>query len=353
MKIPILNLYYLVSYASGILNPDERRIPVGKDDGYDLSDLYARLLIDGVDSLLRRGLHRHYVEVEDEIPGIRGQLRIAESIRRDSFRHGRAACAFDELDADILPNRILKSAVKRVLSSRSLDKKLAADLRTTLRRMQGIRDIPLSVAAFRSLVMHRNMARYRFLLFIARLVAEHSQVTEDGRVATFLDLERDESKLARLFEAFVRNFYVRETPRYKLAKRSLTWMFEEEGDGGFLPGMEMDIPLESDDCIVIIDTKYYANAVIQNAYAQEKLKSPNLYQMFAYMRHYPNPRNLPMAGILLYPRNDRDLDLTAVSRDNPEERIRFKTVDLSRPWAEIREQLVGLVVQHPPEIRQW
>jgi hypothetical protein len=65
--------------------------------------------------------------------------------------------------------------------------------------------------------------------------------------------------------------------------------------------------------------------------------------MFAYMRHYPNPRNLPMTGILLYPRNDRDLDLTAVSRHNPDERIRFKTVDLSRPWPEIRAQLVGLV----------
>lgn len=95
MKIPILNLYYMVSYASGILKPDRHHIPVGDDDGYELSDLYARLLIDGVDGLLRRGLHRQYVEVEEEIPGIRGQLRFADSIRRNSFRNGRAVCAFD------------------------------------------------------------------------------------------------------------------------------------------------------------------------------------------------------------------------------------------------------------------
>lgn len=343
MKIPILNLYYLVSYASGILNPDSRRIPVGEDDGYDLSDLYARLLIDGVDALLRRGLHRQYVEMEDEIPGIRGQLRFSESIRRDSFRHGRTVCGFDELDADILPNRILKATVKRVLASKTLDPKLATELRTTMRRLQGIRDIPLTVAAFRPLVMHRNMARYRFLLFIARLVADHSQVTEDGRTSKFLDLERDEAKLARLFEAFVRNFYVRETPSYKLGKRTLTWVFEEEGGGRFLPGMETDIPLESDDRIVIIDTKYYANAVVLNAYSQEKLYSPNLYQMFAYMRHYPNPRKLPITGILLYPRNDRDLNVSAVSSHNRQDRIRFKTLDLMRPWPEIRDQLVEMV----------
>lgn len=343
MKIPILNLYYLVSYASGILNPEERYTPVGKDDGYDLSDLYARLLIDGVDALIRRGLHRQYVEVEDEIPGIRGQLRIAESIRRDSFRHGRAACAFDELDADILPNRILKAAVKRVLSSKSLDKKLAADLRTTLRRMQGIRDIPLGVAAFRSLVMHRNMARYRFLLFVSSLVLEHSVVNEDGRTATFLDLVKDESKMSKLFEAFVRNFYAKEVPEFRAGRTQLTWSFEEEGDTGLFPGMKTDVPLESASRILIIDTKFYANAVARNAQDQDRLRSGHLYQMYAYMRHYPNPEGKPITGILLYPRTDRDLDVSAVSTENRSDRIRFRTLDLSRPWPEIHTELVGLV----------
>lgn len=343
MKIPILNLYYMVSYASGILDPDRHRIPVGDDDGYDLSDLYARLLIDGVDGLMRRGLHRQYVELEEEIPGIRGQLRFTESIHRNSFRNGRAVCLFDELDVDILPNRILKAAMRRVLASKTLDSKYRADLRKSILRMNGVSDIPLSLATFRPLMMHRNMARYRFLLFVARLVADHSVVTEDGRAATFLDLQRDEAKLARLFESFVRNFYVRESTRYKLGRRALNWMFQEEGDGGLLPAMETDIPLESDDRIIIIDTKYYASAVTQNSYGQDRLKSANLYQMFAYMRHYPNPRNLPVTGILLYPRNDRDIDVTARSRVNPAESLHIKTLDLTRPWPEIRDQLMGLV----------
>lgn len=343
MKIPILNLYYLVSYASGILSPDKHRIPVGNDDGYDLSDLYARLLIDGVDGLLRRGLHRQYVEMEEEIPGIRGQLQFADSIRRNSFRNGRAVCLFDELDVDILPNRILKAAMLRVLASKSLDAKYRVELRTSIRRMNGVRNIPLSMSMFRPLVMHRNMARYRFLLFIARLVAEHSVVTEDGQTAKFIDLERDETKLAKLFEAFVRNFYTRECTQFKLAKRSMTWMYEEEGNGGFMPTMETDIPLESTDRIIIIDTKYYANAVTQNYHGQDRLKSHNLYQMFAYMRHYPNPGNLPLTGILLYPRNDRDIDVTARSRINPTETLHIKTLDLTRPWPDIHTQLIGLL----------
>jgi 5-methylcytosine-specific restriction enzyme subunit McrC len=152
--------------------------------------------------------------------------------------------------------------------------------------MGGVNDTPQSVAAMRTLVMHRNMARYSFLLFIARLVAEHSVVTEDGRTSTFIDLERDETKLARLFDAFVRNFYVSEMPQFKLGRRNLTWMYEEEGDGGFMPSMEMDIPLESDN---------------------------------------------------------RDIDIVARSRYNPAETLCFKTLDLTRPWPEIHRQLVEMV----------
>jgi hypothetical protein len=67
--------------------------------------------------------------------------------------------------------------------------------------------------------------------------------------------------------------------------------------------------------------------------------------MFAYMRHYPNPSNLPLTGILLYPRNDRDIDVTARSRINPAETLHIKTLDLTRPWPDIHTQLMKLVVQ--------
>jgi 5-methylcytosine-specific restriction enzyme subunit McrC len=343
VKIPILNLYYLVSYASGILSPDTRRIPVGEDDGYDLSDLYARLLIDGVDALLRRGLHRQYVGMEEEIPGIRGQLRFADSIRRDSFRHGRAVCSFDELDADILPNRILKAAMRRVLASRTLDRKLANDLRKTLLRMHGVRDVPLTAAAFRTLVVHRNMARYRFLLFVSGLVLEHSVVNEEGGTATFLDLVRDKAAMNRLFEAFVRNFYAREVPGFRAGRTQLTWSFAEDESSGLFPVMKTDVPLESANRILIIDTKFYANALALNAHEQDRLRSGHLYQMYAYMRHYPNPEGKPITGILLYPRTDRDLDVSAISTQNRQDRIRFQTLDLARPWPQIHAELLGLL----------
>jgi hypothetical protein len=55
------------------------------------------------------------------------------------------------------------------------------------------------------------------------------------------------------------------------------------------------------------------------------------------MRHYPNPKGKPITGILLYPRKDRDLNVSAVSTLNRQDRIRFQTLDLSRPWPEIRQ----------------
>jgi 5-methylcytosine-specific restriction enzyme subunit McrC len=107
--------------------------------------------------------------------------------------------------------------------------------------------------------------------------------------------------------------------------------------------METDVPLVSEDRIIIIDTKFYAKALVSNQYGGLKVSSSNFYQMYAYMRHYPNPEGKPITGILLYPRTDRDLDVSAVSTENRRDRIRFQTLDLSRPWPEIHAELVGLV----------
>jgi len=343
VKIPILNLYYLISYASGILNPAREKVPAGIDDGYNLADLYARLLSEGIENLFSRGLYRQYVGHVEDIAGIRGQLQFSESLRQNKFHNGRAVCKFDELHPDILVNQLLKAGMVRLLMYRNLNHDLTIKLRTLVRRMAHISEILLQPQAFGRLMLNRNMLRYRFLLFITRMVMEHSSVREDGDEVRFIDLERDEDKLATLFEAFVRNFYDVELADYVIARRKLSWSFELGEEDKFIPQMQTDIPLESDRDIFIIDTKYYASALKDNRYGTAKFSSSNMYQMFAYMEHYPNPKGKPLTGILLYPKVSDSLDMRARSNRNPLHEMRFQTLDLSVPWPEIRKELLNLV----------
>ena len=343
MKIPILNLYYLISYASGILNPTREKVPTGVDEGYNLADLYARLLTEGIEKLFSRGLYRQYIGHVEDIAGIRGQLQFSESLRQSKFHNGRAVCKYDELHPDIPANQLLKAGMLRLLKYRELDQDLTTKLRMLVRRMTNISDIPLQPQVFSRLMLNRNMVQYRFLLFITRMVMEHSSVREDGDEVRFIDLERDEQKLATLFEAFVRNFYKMELSDFEIARRKLSWSFELVDDDKSIPQMETDIPLESDRDIFIIDTKYYALALKDNQFGTAKFSSSNMYQMFAYMEHYPNPKGKPLTGILLYPKVSTSLNKRAPSNRNPLHEMRFQTLDLSVSWPEIRKELIELV----------
>ena len=90
--------------------------------------------------------------------------------------------------------------------------------------------------------------------------------------------------MARLFEAFVRNFYKVETD-LSVSSDSITWQFESEfaEDLEMLPTMLTDITLQSKSQKIIIDTKYYKDA-FQTRYDKQKINSGNLYQLFAYLK---------------------------------------------------------------------
>ncbi|MEX6814048.1 hypothetical protein AB2C52_34510, partial [Pseudomonas aeruginosa] len=53
---------------------------------------------------------------------------------------------------------------------------------------------------------------------------------------------------------------------------------------GRLPAMRTDVYLESADRRIIIDTKYYADA-LQQYHGSPSFRSENLYQLFAYLRN--------------------------------------------------------------------
>jgi 5-methylcytosine-specific restriction enzyme subunit McrC len=109
--IPIENIYYLLCYAWDKLEQG-RFVDVSRLKSTELVDLFAAVLIQGVERLAKRGLERTYTTREEEFPGIRGRVDLLQTERRLLRKHGRAACRYDELSANSLPNQIIKSTLK-------------------------------------------------------------------------------------------------------------------------------------------------------------------------------------------------------------------------------------------------
>jgi 5-methylcytosine-specific restriction enzyme subunit McrC len=357
MKIPIHNLYFLLCYAWDKLEEADT-VDVSREDLKTYIDLFAKILIGGTTRLLKRGLDRGYIEYEEDTRSPRGKFDLEDTIKRHLLLQARIHCRFDQLDHDVLHNRILRTTLGNLTRCEDLNGELRQQIVRLYRRLHGVTEIPLNTQTFRRVVLHRNNHYYRFLLHVCELIHDHLLIDEETGTSRFQDFLRDERAMARLFEAFVRNFYRREQEEFRVGSELIPWQRVEasEEDLRYLPVMRTDVSLNSKERQIVLDTKYYAEA-LQSYRSSDTVRSGHLYQLFAYLQNCAArasddrttalaavPVDAAVEGILLYPCVGRTLDLRYSLHGHP---IRVATVDLDQDWRGIHDRLLDLLRPAP------
>jgi len=337
-RIPVHNLYYLLSYAWDLLS-DSDAAPASIDDTRSAPDLLALMLAGGIESLGRRGLFRDYQPRVEETPRLKGRIDFVASVRRLRHRQATLVCHYDELGTDNLVNGILRSTLNRLLGSDSIDAAVKHRLRETASVLHNVPAVVLRRGCFRRAAVTRHHRTARMALFVSELLFELAQPDASGNSHRFIDPWSDKG-MPKLFETFVRNFLRRHLPEARVTARQLAW--DAQGDTAeaqaLLPVMKTDVTLEwGDERCVVLDCKFYANSFTQS-FDQAKLKSENLYQMAAYLHHHPHrSRGVPMYGVLLYPAvGDNFLH----HYDFMGHRLTIASLDLRERWQSIHDRLL-------------
>ncbi len=344
MSIPILNIYYLLCYAWDKLE-ESQKVSLATSDYENYSELFTRVLLNGCAYLFKKGLDRDYVDVTQEYRGIKGKIDFGESLKRNSFQKGRAICVFDEFQNDILANQILKATLYRLGRVKDLDKSLTHEIWDYYFRLGEVSDLSLTSTHFTQVKIHRNNSFYDFLIHVCKLVYEHTVLNDDDGNYQFKEFTGSDKEMARLFEAFVFNFYRKEQSQYRVRREDIVWQAIPIGDSNvdYLPKMRTDITLEGAYSKIIMDAKFYSKTAA-SYYDSEKFHSSNLYQLHAYLKNVElsdqHPGNATCQGILLYPQVDKAYDEMYEIGGHV---IRIATVDLSKEWKDIHERLLGLV----------
>jgi 5-methylcytosine-specific restriction enzyme subunit McrC len=341
-RIPVANIYYLYCYAWERFS-EGKALVTGAETSPDLPNLLTRVLLNGMRALFRRGLDRAYQPIVEELATVRGHIEISASLRLHARNVRRLQCAYDELSHDVLHNQILKSTLKRLCGLPHLERQLASEVRQMLSRLDDVTDIRLTKNCFARVQLRRNNAYYDLMLRIAQLLFEGLIPAPDGIGHRFKDVLRDEREMARLFEAFVRNFYRAEQAYYRVEPLAIPWdaTSVSVGPEDRLPQMRVDVFLRGPDRQVIIDTKYYAET-LQTFQGATSFRSGNLYQLFSYLKnHAPRlPEGTQLDGMLLYPQAGTAFDAIY---DMQGHKVRVSTVDLSMPWKAIEQRLLAVV----------
>ena len=343
MQIPIENIYYLLCYAWDTLD-EKDQVNVAVDDRTELLDLFAKILINGTRMLLKRGIEKSYVGETLELAGVKGKLELGPTLKSGLLFKQRTVCSIDEFSGNILSNQILLTTLYRLLRTCDLDPFLKKQLKSLIWLFSGIQTIELSNRVFSQVRLHRNNRFYNFLIRVCRIIYDNTLPTEKPGEWMFKDFTRDERKMNKLFEAFIRNFYKKEFPRWKVGTEVLHWQFQmpEEAHRDFLPVMRTDISIVNEQGKIIIDAKYYRET-LATWYDREKIHSANLYQLFSYLLNQQStdcPDSFKTRGILIYPDTGKEIDLDYWYDQHL---IQIKTLNLNVNWREIEGRLRGVV----------
>lgn len=294
-----LRVLRMLEYAAGVSLikrlPSDRPLPA---DGTDLFDLICMLLVEESKALLRDGLLRDYRPVDDSLDVLRGRLRYRDQFLRRYGQLRPLECHFDEYDSDIPDNQLIAAALE-VARRRVQD----ADVRASAFQLGGLMTEmchPTTRDAdwYEQVIQYgRRNGRYRPVHELSKLVLrglafEDMFDTSSGNVSAFL------LDMNIVFERFVSRLVEESLAKSGLrcARQSpLKAVIRDEATGQSYSTIKPDLVVE--DCVtgrfVPIDVKY-------KLYADKKVSTGDIYQLFLYAYALARDDSLRRAGIL-YP----------------------------------------------------
>ena len=312
-KVPVRNLFYMLAVAYKI---DPFLVETAAMDRLDeLFEFVARYFTDLVEQRLERGLYRSYVEIDENLPTVRGRIAFAEDIRRNYVLRHRTYCRYSDFTWDIPENQVIRQ-VAHLLSGWGFRR----DLRLRLARidavMAEVTPTHMPGSAIASFRYNRQNDEYRPLHQLCRLFLEGASLSEDEGAFDFRTFLVDMNKL---FEQFITQVLVdRAHGSAVVAPQASLYLGHDKK-----VFMRPDILISAGGAVTLAaDCKY-------KRIKEEEYKNHDIYQVHAYCTAASVRK-----GLLIYPQH--------VSNVNDEVRVRYaevsirqKSIDLGKSHREL------------------
>lgn len=168
-KVGLSRLLFLLGYAS---DPGFQPEDVAAVDEPDLLPALAESLARQGERALRGGVLQGYVTIDDSLRTVRGRIRLGDQISRRPGMLLPLEVAYDDYTVDIAENRILRTAVRRMLAVPRLRSEARARLAHIDAQLSGVHILPLG-APLPRWSRGRLNERYRPALRLSDVVLRH------------------------------------------------------------------------------------------------------------------------------------------------------------------------------------
>lgn len=260
-----------------------------------LLEILIRIFCDKLTTALRKGMPRRYVEREEALPTLRGQLDIIRQFTRHAVNPARLACRFDLLSEDTPLNQIMKAAIAHLssFSRRSANQRRLRELAFVY---ADISDVSVSSLRWDEVVIDRTNRSWKELFAMARLFLQdrHQTTTGGGGQGTAMLFEMN-----ALFEEFVGRLVARALVgtmlTVSLQGGRLFCLSAQDSKRGLFQTKPDILIRRGGEITHVIDTKWKRIAGRIDD-PKQGVSQADVYQMMAYAQLYHAPRLT-----LLYP----------------------------------------------------
>lgn len=336
LKIPIRNIYYMLSYAYKVLKQDGFA-DLGSEEFENIYELLAEILIKGIGVQIKKGIYKEYNPVEEDLNVLRGKVGLTKSLRLKAAAGTRLHCVYDEFSSDNILNQILKTTCLKLIKNERVRLTQKKKLKHLMMYFSEVSEISIKTVEWKKLNYHKNNLTYKMLINICYLIWEGLIVTEQSDKYQFADFIKDR-QMAKLYEKFIYEFFKQECPDISVGyQQQIKWK-TDDGYIDLLPSMNTDITLTKDNHRLIIDTKFYSEALQKNYLSENRtFISSNIYQIFTYVKN--SVFKGKVSGMLLYPTVEYEIEQEYRLEGN---RLYIRTVNLDERFEEIYKRLMNI-----------
>lgn len=248
-----------------------------------LMDVFIQQFIDSVQQIVRQGLKRDYLRQQDNLPWMKGKLRVSAQLSKNCVRRDRFQVEFDDYSAERPENRILKTAIDKI-RRQIRDPQLLIQINSLQVYFDDISPVDDVRIAFDQVRLDRHMRHYELALAWARLIlmgqSPHCMQGDANAISLLFPMEA-------VFESFVTawmrhryndNWHVEaQVNSHTLVRLNGRGLFK------LRPDIHLRPRAKSWDQPMICDVKW---KMVESGKAGLEQSQADLYQMLAYGMNY-------------------------------------------------------------------
>ncbi|MDE7542861.1 McrC family protein [Bacillus cereus] len=324
-------------YRTGLLKINVNNMSTNQMYKHNLLEMFGALFALKLEQELMKGLYMQYVQLEDNLPIVKGNILFHKQIHNQATRVNRVYCQYEEFSAGNQLNYILKCAIERLMSNITQLETLKK-LKRCLVYFDDLIFPTITKMDFSTVHFNRLNKRFEPSFILAKMILENMfSLSRFGKEKTFSILfrmdELFEKYIANLLDTCIEHNVMSQHSKYKL-------MVNEFNDRGVYPLKPDIVVLQDDNEKLIIDTKWKFINGFKNRHG---VKREDLFQMYAYLTRYEKVSTV----ILLYPHQSaitksssgilESWYLEKTVWDKQIEKIRVYSVDLSSERTAIQD----------------